>query len=317
MATSTNRLAIGCEDFVYSVMTDGTDVASGTPAYGTVYPLPGLKQFNYQSNSSLTRWYGDIGVFAASEFVGEQSISVDVSDIPPQDRNRLFGFDYANGVLVESAGSVSPYVAIGAKVTLDGGQSTYVWFPKVKFNKPSLDANTKEASVAYQSVMIEGAILQLIANSNYRVSVRTDDAAAPAATISGWFNAPVINSDVDTTALTMVITAGAGATKTMLATFSKASASGSIPFSIPTASITALASALSVLKVSDGATAGPLSCALLSAGTGFSNSTVTVTITTNLAATAVYNAIAAGSAVKDASGVSVSAYLSGSVTTRT
>ena len=206
MATSTNRLAIGCEDFVYSILTEGTDVAGGTPAYGTVYPLPGLKQFNYQSNSSLTRWYGDNGVFAASEFVGEQSISVDVSDIPPQDRNRLFGFTYANGVLVESADSVSPYVAIGAKVTLDGGQSTYVWFPKVKFNKPSLDANTKESSVAFQSVMIEGAILQLISNSNYRVSVRTDDAAAPAATISNWFNQPVITQTVDLGALSVVAT---------------------------------------------------------------------------------------------------------------
>jgi len=317
MSTTTPRLSIGCEDAVYALLTDGTDVAGGTAIYGTVYPLVGLKQFNYQSNSGLTRWYGDNAVFAASEFVGDQALSVDIADIQPQDRNRLFGFDYVNGVIVEKVDSVSPYVAFGAKITMEGGVSSYVWFGKVKFNKPSLDANTKESSVAFQSVMIEGAILPLICNSVYRVSARTDDTAVAAATLTGWFNQPVISATADASALTVAITAGAGATKTMLATFSKASNSASYPFVLPADSITAIASALQVLKVADGTTAGPITAAILSAGTGLANSTITVTITTNVSNTAVYNAIAANSAIKDGSGVSVSAYLSGSVTTRT
>lgn len=206
MATTTPRLSIGCEDAVYALLTDGTDVAGGTPAYGTVYPLSGLKQFNYQSNSGLTRWYGDNAVFAASEYVGDQALSVDIADIQPQDRNRLFGFDYVNGVLVEKTDSVSPYVAFGAKITMEGGVSSYVWFGKVKFNKPSLDANTKESSVAFQSVMIEGAILPLISNSVYRVSARTDDAAVPPATLTNWFNQPVVSASADLGALSVVAT---------------------------------------------------------------------------------------------------------------
>jgi len=316
MATTNPGIVVGVSGFVYSLLTDGTDISGGTATYGTVYPITGLKSANYKAAGSLSRFYGDNGVFASSETTGDQSISIDLADLPPQDRARILGHSYANGQIVQASTDVSPYVAVGFKLSLDGANG-YVWFTKVKFSKPDQGATTKESSVNYQSQMIEGAVVNLICNSAYRTTIRTDDASAPAATLTGWFTNPVISNNVDTTALTVVITAGAGATKTMLATFSKASASGSIPFTIPTASITAIASALQAAKVSDGSTAGPLSAVILSAGTGFSNSTVTVTITTNVAATAVYNLIAAGSAIKDASGVSVTAYFSGSVTTRT
>jgi phi13 family phage major tail protein len=317
MSVTTQRAVIGVEDFVYAVMTDGTDIAGGAATYGTVYSIPGLKQANYASNSGLTRLYGDNGVFAASEYVGDQSISIDLADVSPDDQNRLLGFGYANGALEKSATSVSPYVWVGFKLTLDGGYSRYVSIPKVKFNKPSTDATTKESSVAFSTTMIEGAILNLICNDVYMVAVRTDDTAASATLISNFFTTPVISKVSDLTALTVVMTQGLGATKTVLLTFSKASASGSIPFTIPAASITAIASSLQLGTVASGATAGPLSAVVLSAGTGFSNSTITVTVTTNLATTAVYGFIAANSAIRDSSGVPVTAYFSGTVTTRT
>lgn len=206
MATSVTRLRIGVEDFVYSILTDGSDTASTSPTYGTIYHLPGLKQVNYQSSAGLSRFFGDNGVFAATEYVGEQSISIDIADVPPQDRNRLFGFTYSAGVEARSVESVSPYVAVGCKVTLEGGQSSYVWWPKVKFTKPSQDNATKESAVNYQSTVIEGAVLNLLYNNNYMVTARTDDAAVAAATLTGWFNQPVIAATADLGALSVVAT---------------------------------------------------------------------------------------------------------------
>lgn len=317
MPSPAQSVAVGVEDFSYAVMTAGTDIAGGAATYGTVYTIPGLKTANYNGASGLSRLFADDGIFETADYVGEQSISIDLADILEADQARMFGFGLANGVLEKSQASTSPYLWVGFKVTLNSGASKYVSIPKVKFSKPNSDNQTKEAQVTFQTQMIEGGINNLICNGNYMLTARTDDTDLPAATLSGWFTTPVIAKTADLSALTVAITAGSGATKTMLATFSKASASASYPFVIPTASIDAIASALQVLKVADGTTAGPISAALLSAGTGLANSTVTVTITTNVSNTAVYNAIAANSAVRDASGVAVSAYLSGSVTTRT
>ena len=69
-----------------------------------------------------------------------------------------------------------------------------------------------------------------------------------------------------------------------------------------------------VMLASSGA-AVPCTYALLSAGTGFSNSTVTVTCTTNVAATAVYVVVQSPSGLVDGSGVQLTTYDSGSVTT--
>lgn len=206
MATTVQRAAIGVEDFVYTLLTDGTDTATTAPSYGTIYSIPGLKTANYASASGLTRLYGDNGVFAASEYVGDQSLSIEVADIPPQDRQRLFGFGLANGIETRSSDSISPYVAVGFKVTLDGGHSSYVWIPKIKFNKPSQNAQTKESNTTYQTQSVEGAILNLIYNSNYMITARTDDTAVSATTLSNWFLQPVISSSADLGALSVVAT---------------------------------------------------------------------------------------------------------------
>ena len=316
MSTSTYNAVVGVKDFVYAALTANTDTATVAPAYGTVYSIPGINQANYNANGSLTRLYGDDGVFAAAETTGDQTLSIDLADIPDADKARLLGHTYANGALSQSSSDTSPYVAVGFKLSLDNGAYRYVWFAKVKFSKLNQDATTKESSVSYQTQMMEGAILNLTYSGVYRVSARSDDNALPAATLSGWFNAPVISTSVDTTAMTLVVTAGAGATTTLLFTFSKASASASYPFTMSTATITDMANSVEICKASDGSRVAT-TYALLSAGTGLANSTITVTATTGLSNTAVYVIAPNPSSLKDNSGVCVTEYYSGSVTTRT
>lgn len=317
MASPTDSVPVSVKNFRYAVMTDATDVSGGAATFGTVYSIPGLKEANYAGAAGITRLYADGGVFASSEYVGDQSISIDLAVINETHQNRIFGFGYANGVLEKSKASISPYLWVGFEIELENGVSRYVSIPKVKFTKPSSDSKTREASVTYQTQMIEGAIHNLICNDNYMLTANADDTALPAATLANWFTTPVIAKTADLSGLTAVIAAGAGATKTVLLTLSKVSNSGSYPFTIPTASKTAMLTGIKCLKVSDGSEVTIDAAAVLSAGTGLANSTCTFTLTTSVAATAVYFVIPTGSDIKDASGVSITQYYSGSVTTRT
>jgi phi13 family phage major tail protein len=317
MASPAQSTAVGLTDFKYAVMTSGTDVSGGTASYGTVYSIPGLTEANYAGAAGLTRLFADDGIFETSDYVGEQSISINLADILEADQNRIFGFGYANGVLEKSSTSASPYLWIGFKVTLANGTYKYVSIPKVKFSKPDSDNKTKAASVEFQPQMIEGGINNLICNGNYMLTTRTDDTALPAATLAAWFTTPVIAKTVDLTGLTAVITAGAGATKTVLLTLSKVSNSASYPFTIPTTSVTAMLAGIKAVKVSDGTEVTIDAAAVLSAGTGLANSTCTFTLTTSVSNTAVYFVIHENGLVKDASGVSITEYYSGTITTRT
>lgn len=317
MASPAQSVAVGVKDFAYAVQTAGTDISGGTATYGTVYTIPGLTKANYDPSSGLARLFADDGVFETAEYVGEQSLEVDLADILEADQARIFGFGNANGVIEKSTSSTSPYLWVGFKVSLANGEYKYVSFPKVKFSKPSGDQQTKGSDIQFQTQMITAGINPLICNGVYCVTARTDDTALPTATRTGWFTTPVIAKTVDLTGLTAVITAGAGATKTVLLTLSKVSASASYPFTIPTASVTAMLAGIKAVKVSDGTEVTIDAAAVLSAGTGLANSTCTFTLTTSVANTAVYFVIPENGLVKDSSGVSITEYYSGTITTRT
>lgn len=318
-STLPQRPVIGLEGIKYAILTESSDVLGGSPSYGTIYDFPGVIDLNWNPGASLTSLYADDGLAVLGETVGDMKLDVTFSDIAAQDLANVLGHTYVNGILAGNTLDASPYLAIGGKI-LRNGQSggspvyEYVWFPKVKFTKPSTDYKTKEGKIVFQTAKLTGQVAKLAANGVYRTSARTDDTSVIASTLTNWFTTVVTAATADLTALTVAFTTGTGATKTLLATFSKASNSGSIPFSIPTAAITAMIAQCQVILVSSGVVQA-CTYAIASAGTGFSNSPVTVTCTTPVAATAVYVVIPANTQIVDSSGVAVSAYASGSVTT--
>lgn len=196
-------IPIGVKDFVYAVQL--TDPAGGTPTYDTIYSIPAIKSAVFNSAASIARAYGDDGVQASAETVGDMSLSIDLHELPQDDKNRILGVTYSAGVLVNSATDVSPYVACGFKISRNDGSYDYVWFPKVMFQKPSSDNQTKGNAITFQSEMLEGAVVNLTANNVWRVAVRTSDTNAAASTISNWFSNVVFASGADLGALTAVV----------------------------------------------------------------------------------------------------------------
>ena len=208
------RPRIGLKNVVYAILNESTDVIGGTPTWGTPQPLANAIEMSFDPASSATTLFADDGPAFTAETVGEMMINFSVADLLPQAEADLFGYGYSNGLTVQNSGNQSPYIALGAKVARagkDGGSEVYdyIWLYKVKLNKPNAADRTKEASIEFKVPTVEGRVVQLTSSGDYRIKARSDDTNVIPATLTNWFNQPVLASS-DVTPLTATIAEGAG-----------------------------------------------------------------------------------------------------------
>jgi phi13 family phage major tail protein len=293
------RPRIGLKDVVYAVLNESSDVVGGTASYGTVYPLANSLDLSYDPGSSSASLFADDGLAFAAETVGEMKISLGNADILPEDIARILGHAYALGQIVDNSLDQSPYIAIGAKMLRSGKDSTnlvydYIWMYKCKLQKPKFDAKTKGASIEFQTPMLEGLVCQLTSSGNYRLRMRTDDANAVAATLTGFFTTVVLPSASLTAVTVGTPFTGSASAHTITIPFAK----GGESFS------------MAIPNVKD-ITVSIVSTGLLVAGTSTITASVagtapTLTIT-NANIAGVSHLVAVTSDVKDINGVSVTA----------
>jgi len=290
------RPRIGLKDVVYAVLDEASDIVGGTPTWGTVYPLANSLDLSYDPGSSITSIFADDGLAFAAETTGEMKITLGNADILPADMARILGHTYANGGVTFNSLDQSPYIAIGAKMLRSGKDSTslvydYMWLYKCKLSKPKFDAKTKGASIEFQTPMLDGIACQLTASGNYQYRMRTDDALAIPATLTGFFTTVALPS-ASLTAVTVGTITGAASPHTITIPFAK----GSETFS------------LQIPNVKD-ITVSIVSSGLLIAGTSTITASVagvapTLTIT-NANVTNVSYLVSVTSDVKDSNGVSI------------
>lgn len=297
------RPRIGLKDLVYAVLDESTDITGGTPSYGTVYSLANAMELSFDPGSSGSILFGDDGPAFAAETVGEMKLSFGIADILPDHVNRILGHAYANGLQAKTTNDQSPYIAIGGKRLCAGSDAgnpiyEYFWLLKCRFYKPKLDGKTKGANIEYQTPMLEGLAVKLTANDTYDVRVRTDDAAAASATVTNFFNAPVISTGANLNALGVTGVAKSGSFAVI--TFAK-TGGGNFTLSSPTL----VSPNIRIALVSTGALQSP---------------TYTTSATPAATQTATSSTLSAGtylvtvdSGVKDNSGVGTTLY-SGLVT---
>ena len=217
-----NKPAIGLRKIRYAVLlTD--NVGDTVPTYDTIYDLPDGIKLSFDPASSRTNLFADDGIaFTGVAAVGEGKLTLETADLTPDHEARLLGNSYTNGASVLKTSDQPVYVAIGGEILLDTGSYGYVWFYKVKFSIPTSEDTTKKASVEFRTRTMEGSTLKLNSINNLgavRIKTRTDDPAASATFLSGFFTTvPFASSDLNA----VTVTAAAGTAGKIVFTFTKA-----------------------------------------------------------------------------------------------
>jgi phi13 family phage major tail protein len=217
-----NRPRFGAKDLVYAVLSEPTDVEGGTPTFGAIKALAGLGKIAVNPNASQATLYGDDQLQHIADTIGKVDVSFDLADILPDAYAEVLGHTYANGQIMEKATDQSPYIAIGFKLTRTGNPYyDYFWLYKGKLSKPDFSSDTKRETINFQAQSFKGVFQPLLANGNWRLRLRTDDANVPAATLSGFFTAVPLTAAADLGALSCVM---AKATLNLTFTFAKVGA---------------------------------------------------------------------------------------------
>lgn len=211
--------------------------------YDTPVHLPGAVVATVNPNSSVDSDFADNGPFFAQNNRGITELSLEMIDVIPQHMAMLLGQKYVNGVIVETDLDQSPYFAFGGSILLagsdEGGDAVYedFWYAKGKFSVPESGGTTKKDSIEFghKNLTAQFVKTQFVPDGQKTGSicahVRTDDPAVPAATITNWFNAPVISVNQSTSAVTvsaalsngkLVLTGSKGTSESF--TFAEASA---------------------------------------------------------------------------------------------
>ena len=183
---------IGLDKPHYAVITED---ANGNETYGTPKVLAKAIQADLTVNISTSTLYADDGADeSVSEFVNG-TLSLGINDLSPSVASELTGARVdQNGVLVNGAEDIAPYVAVGFRARKANGKYRYFWLYRVKFSVPSTNLATKGESITFQTPTIEGTImrrnkLDTQSKHPWKTEVTEGDTGVEAATISGWFSA--------------------------------------------------------------------------------------------------------------------------------
>ena len=210
---------IGLDNVVIApVLSDGPDGIS----YGNVISLKGAVNASVNPNSDVAVDFADNGPFFAASNRGNTEMSLELIDVDTDVLAQMLGQKKENGITVETPLDQSPDFAMGFRVWLAGKDDNgnnryqYFWYAKGKFSVPETGGETKTDSLSFGHVNMTAQFVQTqYVPEGYDTGVicthlRTDDPTVDSTVKANWFNAPVIETSVDATALTVSATASEG-----------------------------------------------------------------------------------------------------------
>ena len=272
-----------------------SDTAEGI-VYDKVLALKGAVNASVNPNSDVAVDFADNGPFFSASNRGNTEMTLEMIDVDPEVLAQLLGQRKVNGITVETPLDQSADYAIGFRVWLagkdDNGKNRYqlFWYAKGKFSVPETGGETKTESINFGHINVTAQFVQtqFIPEGQEAGTIcthcRTDDPTVPSAVKAGWFNAPVVSVDSDTSALTVTASKNSSdvititGSKESEASFVFAPMSANLGTSIIVADSTG-AEVAGTLEVSATASASPTITFTPSAGAG---TPASVTVTSGL-----------------------------------
>lgn len=222
MAKTAENPKIGLDNVVIAPLI--SDVGGMTkPVYGAVIPLRGAVTASVNPNSSVETDYADNGAFFVANNRANVEMSLELTNVDPATIALMLGQKRQNGITVETPLDQSPYFALGFRVWIGGvdenGENIYeyFWYAKGKFSVPESGGNTRAENIEFQHVSLTAQFVQTFYQTNGKgvicTHARTDyDMSAELKT--DWFNAPIVDVDVNLSAVTVTL-AKSGSTITV------------------------------------------------------------------------------------------------------
>lgn len=174
---------VGMDKIHYAIMTD-----EETETYSTPKPLPGAITGTVSPTTNNATLYADDQAWETATALGDVGIEINVADLPQESLADLLGATIdENGVMVQTAQDVAPYVAIGWRSMKSNGKYRYFWYYKGRFQPNEESFQTKEDSPSFQTPSISATFIARQKDGKWRVRVDEDGNNVPEEVIKDWF----------------------------------------------------------------------------------------------------------------------------------
>jgi phi13 family phage major tail protein len=210
---------IGLDNVVIAkVLSDSADGIT----YGEVIPLKGAVNATVNPNSDVAVDFADNGPFFSASNRGNTELSLEMIDVDVDVLAQLLGQRKVNGITVETSLDQSSDFAMGFRVWLAGKDANgnnryqYFWYAKGKFSVPETGGETKTDSLNFGHISVTAQFTQTQyipegqESGTICTHIRTDDPTVPASVKANWFNAPVVETAGDSSALTVTAVLASG-----------------------------------------------------------------------------------------------------------
>lgn len=305
MGSSTNPV-IGL-DSVYIAQLTADEAGTTLPTYGTPIKLAGAVQASVANNGSVSVDWADNGPLFAMNNRGNIELTLELTNMSAATYALVLGNTRANGITIERPQDTAPFFAVGFRVWIGGTDDSgdkvyeYFWYPKGVFSVPDNGANSKTDSISFQHKTLKVTFVrtEYYASSSdpdgVLVTHGRSDENLTSAQISAWFDAPVLTTSANTSAVTVTAAESSGA---IAMTFAKADSSS---FSMSEDSVSLGSNVL--IQVSGAEVAGTI------AWTGQASTAPIATFTPTTAfSSGDVVLVTVTSGLKDVNGVSVTPY---------
>lgn len=173
---------IGLKNFYYATATEAAD---GKITYGTATKLAKAISATFEPTVSDATLYADDAVAERDAGVTGGTLTLGIDRFDVETAAALLGHttDKDKGVLISNVTDVAPYCGVGRVVTLmQDGVYKYraVFFPKVKFQEPSSDNQTKGESTEFGTYEISGTVVPTTSGEWRKEEIFDTEAAAVA-----------------------------------------------------------------------------------------------------------------------------------------
>lgn len=197
-----------------------SDSAEGI-TFGEVKALKGAVNATVNPNSDVAVDFADNGPFFSASNRGNTELNLEMIDVDVDVLAELLGQRKVNGVTVETPLDQSSDYAIGFRVWLAGKDANgnnryqYFWYAKGKFSVPETGGETKTDSLNFGHISVTAQFVQTQfipagqEAGTICTHIRTDDPSVPSSVKANWFNAPVVQTASDDSALTVTASMGA------------------------------------------------------------------------------------------------------------
>lgn len=204
---------IGLDNVVIAQLL--TDDGIHAPTYGTPIALKGAVNATVNPNSSVETDYADNGAFFVTGNRANAEMTLELTNVAPATLALMLGQERANGITVEKPLDQAPYFAMGFRVWIGGTDAEgnkifeYFWYAKGKFSVPETGGTTKKDTIDFQHVNLTAQFISTLyqpdGNSGVICTHCRSDIDTTSATISAWFNSPVLVTSADVSELSVTI----------------------------------------------------------------------------------------------------------------